>query len=356
MTDTSARLLRLLSLLQARRERTGPELAERLGVTVRTVRRDIERLRALGYPVHAEQGVLGGYRLEAGTAMPPLLLDDEEAVAIALGLRGAAAGGGVAGIEEISVRALAKLEPVLPDRLRRRVRALAAATTPIAAPPAGPSVAPETLTVLAAACRDRERLRFAYRDRDRAASRRLVEPFGLVSAGRRWYLVAWDLGREDWRTFRVDRLEDPLPTGVRGPERVLPAQDAAAFVKRSLAAARPVRQAVLTVHASAEELADRFRVAEAEVEPVDERTCTLRTSADSLEWTALRIAFLEIDFTVREPPELAGRLGDLGRRLQRAAERSAAPAPPRADAATSPDPALEPGSGSQSAGRDPGSR
>ncbi|XVQ15583.1 helix-turn-helix transcriptional regulator [Spirillospora sp. CA-255316] len=327
MTDTSARLLQLLSLLQARREQTGPELAARLGVTVRTVRRDVERLRELGYPVRAELGMLGGYRLEAGTALPPLLLDDEEAVAIALGLRGAAAGGGVDGIEETSVRALAKLEQVLPDRLRRRVQALATATMPIAAPPAGPSVAPETLTVLAAACRDRERLRFAYRDKGDAESRRLVEPYGLVSAGRRWYLVAWDLGREDWRTFRVDRLEEPLPTGVRGGERVLPAADAAAFVKRSLAAARPVREAVLTVHASAAELADRFRVAGTEVEPVDEHTCTLRTAADSLEWTALRIAFLEIDFTVREPPELAARLGDLGGRLRRAAERSTAAEP-----------------------------
>ncbi|GAA2440340.1 YafY family protein [Actinomadura vinacea] len=324
MTDTSARLLRLLSLLQARRERTGPELAERLGVTVRTVRRDVERLRGLGYPVHAELGAAGGYRLEAGTALPPLLLDDGEAVAIALGLRGAAAGGGVEGIEEISVRALAKLEQILPDRLRRRVNAVSTATMPIAPPPAGPVVAPETLTVLAAACRDRERLRFAYRARDEAESRRVVEPHGLVSAGRRWYLVAWDLGRGDWRTFRVDRLADPLPTGVRGRARELPAADAAAFVKRSLAASRPVvERAVLLVHAPAAELAERFRVAGTELEPVDERTCLVRTAADSLEWTALRIAFLEIDFTVREPAELAGRLHDLGRRLQRAARPAA---------------------------------
>ncbi|MFI0356346.1 helix-turn-helix transcriptional regulator [Actinomadura sp. 9N407] len=319
MSDTSARLLRLLSLLQTRREWSGPELAERLEVTVRTVRRDVGRLRGLGYPVHAELGTAGGYRLEAGTAMPPLLLDDEEAVAIALGLRGAAAGGGVQGIEESSVRALAKLEQVLPGRLRRRVNAVHTATMPIAGPPAGPSVAPGTLTVLAAACRDRERLRFAYRAKDDSYSRRLVEPYGLVSAGRRWYLVAWDTDRGDWRTFRVDRLADPLATGVRSAPRELPAEDAAAFVKRSLAASRPAARAVLTVHAPASVLADRFRVTEAEVEPVDERTCTLRTSADSLEWTALRIAFLELEFTVREPPELAARLRDLGTRLVRAA-------------------------------------
>jgi predicted DNA-binding transcriptional regulator YafY len=319
VSDTSARLLRLLSLLQTRRGWSGPELAGRLGVTVRTVRRDVERLRGLGYPVRAGLGAAGGYRLEAGAAMPPLLLDDEEAVAIALGLRGAAAGGGVEGIEETSVRALAKLERLLPDRLRRRVNAVHTATMPIAGAPAGPSVAPGTLTLLAAACRDRERLRFAYRDKDDACSRRLVEPYGLVSAGRRWYLVAWDAGRGDWRTFRVDRLAEPLATGARSAPRELPAQDAAAFVKRSLAAARPVRRAVLTVHAPASVLADRFRVAEVELEPVDERTCTLRTSADSLEWTALRIAFLELEFTVREPPELAARLRDLGTRLVRAA-------------------------------------
>ncbi|WP_231332806.1 helix-turn-helix transcriptional regulator [Actinomadura graeca] len=318
MTDTtSGRLLRLLSLLQARGEWPGPELCERLGVSARTVRRDVERLRGLGYPVRASLGATGGYRLEAGAAMPPLLLDDEEAVAIAVGLRGAA-GGAVAGIGESSVRALAKLEQVLPGRLRRRVNALHAATTPLTGPPAGPAVDPEALAMLAVACRDRERLRFGYRDREGAGTGRLVEPYGLVSAGRRWYLVAWDAGREDWRTFRVDRLVDPRPTGVRCPPRELPAADAAAFVTRSLAGARPVRPAVLTVHASAEELAERFRVTGEEVEPVDERTCIVRTAPDSLEWTALRIAFLELDFEVREPPELAGRLAEVGRRLLRA--------------------------------------
>jgi predicted DNA-binding transcriptional regulator YafY len=160
---SSERLLRLLSLLQARREWSGPELCERLGVSPRTVRRDVERLRNLGYPVRATLGAAGGYGLEAGAAMPPLLLDDEEAVAIAVGLR-AATGGAVEGIGEASVRALAKLEQVLPARLRRRVSALHAATTPLSGPPAGPALDPATLTALAAACRDHERVRFAYRD------------------------------------------------------------------------------------------------------------------------------------------------------------------------------------------------
>ncbi|GAA0210786.1 YafY family protein [Actinomadura nitritigenes] len=315
---SSARLLQLLSLLQTRREWTGPELSERLGVTVRTVRRDVERLRDLGYPVHATLGKVGGYRLEAGTALPPLLLDDEEAVAIAVGLRGAA-GGAVEGIGEASVRALAKLEQILPARLRRRVNALHTATTPLTGPPAGPAVDPETLTVLAAASRDRERIRFAYRDGGGAETSRLADPHGLVSAGRRWYLVAFDTGRGDWRTFRVDRVARPHPTGVRCPPRDLPAADAAAFVTRSLARSRPVRPAVLTVHASAEELIDRFRVTGDEVEPVDERTCVLRTAPDSLEYTALRIAYLDLDFEVVEPPELAERLAAVGARLTRAA-------------------------------------
>ncbi|MFD0905832.1 helix-turn-helix transcriptional regulator [Actinomadura sediminis] len=326
MTDTtSGRLLRLLSLLQTRRTWTGPELRERLGVSARTVRRDVERLRDLGYPVHADLGAAGGYRLEAGAAMPPLLLDDEEAVAIAVGLRGAA-GGAVEGIGEASVRALAKLEQVLPDRLRRRVTALHTATTPLTGPPAGPTVDPAALAVLAAACRDHERVRFTYRAPGAPGAPgasgetgRLVEPHGLVSAGRRWYLVAYDTGRADWRTFRVDRMAAPRPTGVRTPPRPLPAADAADFVTRSLARRRPVRRAVLTVHASAAELADRFRVTGEEIEPVDDRTCTVRTAPDSLEWTALRIAFLDLDFEVREPPELAERLAALAARLSRAA-------------------------------------
>ncbi|WP_328595160.1 helix-turn-helix transcriptional regulator [Actinomadura macrotermitis] len=325
MTDTSARLLQLLSLLQTRREWTGPELSERLGVSARTVRRDVERLRGLGYPVHATLGSIGGYRLEAGAAMPPLLLDDEEAVAIAIGLR-AAAGGAVAGMAETSVRALAKLEQVLPARLRRRVSALHAATVPIAGAPAGPTVEPGTLTVLAAACRDRERLRLVYRDKDGARTRRLVEPHALVAAGRRWYLVAFDTGRDGWRTLRVDRLEEAEPTGVRAAPREPPGGDAAAFARRSLAAGRPEVRPVLLVRVSAAELADRFPVAGHEVEPVDDRSCVLRPAPASLEYTALRLAFLEVDFEVREPPELAALLHDLGSRLVRAAAREHRPA------------------------------
>src|SRR5262245_6206297 len=220
--DTSERLLKLLSLLQARPGWTGQELAERLAVTARTVRNDVERLRRLGYPVHASPGVGGGYRLGAGAALPPLLLDDEEAVAVALGLR-TAAGGAVAGIEETSLRALVKLEQVLPSRLRHRVNALH--STMATVPGVGPTVEAGVLTAIAAATRDRERLRFDYRDHDGSGSVRDVEPHRVVSWGRRWYLVAWDAGKQDWRTFRVDRMRPRRPTGPRFIPREVPGGD-----------------------------------------------------------------------------------------------------------------------------------
>src|SRR5919198_3093038 len=231
MSETASRLLELLSLLQARRDWPGSELAERLGVSGRTIRRDVERLRELGYPVDSLTGPAGGYKLRAGTAMPPLLLDDEEAIAIAVGLR-TAARASVTGIEETAVRALVKLEQVLPKHLRRRVRALGSAT--ISPPVGGPTVDPQHLTLIAAACRDGECLRFAYRSRDGTDSRREVEPHSLVNLGRRWYLVAWDRQREDWRTFRIDRLSRPAGNGARFQPRKLPAKDAATYVQRSI--------------------------------------------------------------------------------------------------------------------------
>jgi predicted DNA-binding transcriptional regulator YafY len=234
MLETSSRLLELLSLLQTRREWSGPELAERLEVGVRTVRRDMERLRRLGYPVSATRGVAGGYRLGAGASLPPLLLDEGEAVAVAVGLR-TAASGGVAGIEETAVRALGKLEQVLPKRLRRRVNAVGAATVPY--PGTGPTVDAAALATIAGACRDVERLRFAYRAHDGTSTRRLVEPHRLVHTGRRWYLVAWDADRADWRTFRVDRIER-VAADRRFVPREPPAEDIAAYVARSVSSAR----------------------------------------------------------------------------------------------------------------------
>jgi predicted DNA-binding transcriptional regulator YafY len=286
-------LLALLSLLQTRRDWSGGELADRLEVSERTIRRDIDRLRNLGYPVDSLTGPAGGYRLRAGTAMPPLLLDDDEAIAIAVGLR-TAARASVTGIEETAVRALVKLEQVLPGHLRRRVAALGSAT--IAPPVAGPTVDPQHLTVIAAACRDFECVRFAYRSREGADSRRLVEPHALVNLGRRWYLVAWDRAREDWRTFRLDRLKKPASTGVRFTPRGLPAENAAAYVQQSIAAAPNRFEARLTLRASAEEINSRVPFHWGTVTPIDGRSCEYRGGDDQLSWLALRIAMLGVDF------------------------------------------------------------
>jgi predicted DNA-binding transcriptional regulator YafY len=316
MTETSSRLLELLALLQARREWQGTELASRLGVSGRTIRRDVERLRSLGYPVESVTGPAGGYRLAAGTAMPPLLLDDDEAIAIAVGLR-TAARASVTGIEETAIRALVKLEQVLPAHLRRRVAALGSTT--IAPPLAGPTVEPQHLTVIAAACRDSECVRFAYRSRDGTNSRRLVEPHTLVNRGRRWYLVAWDRDRKDWRTFRLDRLARPASNGVRFTARKLPAKDAAAYVEQSIAGAPNRFEARVTLHVPADQIAGRVAPHWGTIEPIDARTCEYRTGDDHLPWLALRIAMLGVDFEVHEPPELAEHLRALADRLRRAA-------------------------------------
>jgi predicted DNA-binding transcriptional regulator YafY len=313
---TSSRLLTLLSLLQGRRDWPGHELADRLEVSGRTVRRDVDRLRELGYPVESLTGPAGGYRLAAGAALPPLLLDDEEAIAIAVGLR-TAARASVTGIEETSLRALVKLEQVLPSHLRRRVQALGAATMTLSYE-GGPSADPQVLTLLAAACRDRERVRFAYEAREGERTRREVEPHSLVNVGRRWYLVAWDCGRRDWRTFRVDRLSRPA-AGARFTPRELPAKDGAAYVQRSLSA-RPSRyDARVTLHASAEEMRKRFPRWYGPFEPLGEDRCEYRTGDDNLEWLAARLAMLGVDFEVHEPPELLEHLKTLAARLAQAA-------------------------------------
>ncbi|MFD0378027.1 helix-turn-helix transcriptional regulator [Streptomyces sp. NPDC127112] len=316
MNDTPARLLTLLSLLQTPREWPGSELAERLGVSARTIRRDIERLRDLGYPVEATLGAVGGYRLVAGAAMPPLLLDDEEAVAIAVGLR-AGAGHAIEGVEEASVRALAKLEQVLPARLRRRVGALQSATVAVTRGD-GPSVDPRTLTVMASAVAGPERLRFAYRARDGVDSRRLVEPYRLVSTGSRWYLVAFDLERGDWRTFRVDRVSEPFPTGARFSPRPLP-MEAAEFVRRGLRGGETY-PADVSFAAAPQELPGWLR----EWAVAEGRGSRVRfESGDAPEWLAARMALTGLEFTVRGPEFLVRAAGALAERLAGAASAAA---------------------------------
>ncbi|GLW93998.1 helix-turn-helix transcriptional regulator [Actinokineospora globicatena] len=301
------RLLSLLGLLQARLDWTGPELARRLAVSPRTVRRDVERLRDLGYPVNAVGGVGGGYRLGVGARLPPLLLDDDEAVAVAVGLRTAAA---VTGIEEISARALAKLDHVLPARLRHQVNTIAAAM--VTTPTPGSTVDTATLATIAAAVRDHHRLRFDYQ-----GAQRDVEPYRLVHSGRRWYLFAWDTGRGDWRTFRVDRLAPRTPTGPRFPPRDLPDEDMGRYFVRTTTTTRYRHQARLTMHGPANEVADEVPPTIGLVEPIDDRTCTLHIGSDSLDQLAVWVAAFGFEFEVHEPEELRVHIQNLTARLSR---------------------------------------
>jgi predicted DNA-binding transcriptional regulator YafY len=319
MLSTSERLLRVLSLLESRRDWSGADLAERLEVTTRTIRNDMVRLRTLGYPVGAASGVAGGYRLGAGAALPPLLLDDDEAVAVAVALQ-SSAGGGVAGIEETSVRALVKLEQVLPTRLRRRVNALQAYIVPVAM--SGPTVEPHLLSHIAAACRDDEVLRIDYRKHDGTESTRSVEPYRMVHVGRRWYLVAWDRDRRAWRTFRVDRLHLRSPNGPRFTPREPPAEDIGDYVMRNVRSIPMTYEVKVLVHAAAVVITERVPRGVV-VEPVDDETCVVYAKANTIEMLTLYLGMMDADFTVTEPPELVDRLRKMAERfLSAAASRS----------------------------------
>jgi predicted DNA-binding transcriptional regulator YafY len=317
MANTSTRTLRLLSLLQARRYWPGTELAGQLQISPRTLRRDIDRLRELGYPIQAQRGVEGGYQLAPGTALPPLLVDDEEAVALAVGLQ-AAAQGAVEGIAESSMRALAKVVQVMPARLRRRVEALSAMTVPASwGGGAQASVDPGILTTVALACRDSERLRFSYTAAAGQHTDRHAEPHRMVLLGRRWYLVAYDLTRHDWRSFRVDRLTAPRGTGVPFRPRTLPAADAAAFVRAGVANVAPTYDVEVLVGAPAAGV--RQRIGQwCTVEDAGPTRCRVRMTADSLDWPAAALGLAGADFQVVSPPELLGRVRDWGRRFSQA--------------------------------------
>jgi len=328
-TDPTARALRLLSLLQTYKFWAGAELAERLDVSARTLRRDVDRLRELGYPVEATPGAAGGYRLSAGAHLPPLVLDDEEAVAIAVGLR-AAAGASIEGIEETSVRALAKLEQVLPDRLRRRVNAVHTNVSSMRWGGDQATVDADALAVLALACRDNEQVRFDYTRRDGEAAARLVEPHNLVSAGRRWYLVAWDVRREDWRTFRLDRLTVPRLGGVRFRPRALPADDAASFVSASISAMPVPFEATVVANGTAGDVRALIRYADARVDAIDDASCRVHIRSESRPWLTTVVALLatEYDVAVEEPADLLADVRRVGARLRSAATRSARSARP----------------------------
>lgn len=317
MLETSARLLELLSLLQVKRDWTGSELADRLEVSTRTVRTDIGKLRSLGYPVDARPGVMGGYRLAAGAAMPPLLLDDDEAVAVAVGL------GVVAARRfdvEPSLTALAKLEQVLPSRLRRRVEAVRETTSVV--PSADPPLDLTALGAVATAIRGHERLRFGYTKRDGEEGARHVEPQRLVSWGPLWYLLAWDLDRDDWRVFRVDRMIAQAPTGVRFRPRVIPEDRVVEHVVERVSIAAWKYRARLLVHAPASEFAAKVVPIPAEIEVVDASTCRVVLGSDDPGLLALWLTQLDVDLEVIEGDELAAEFDRLATRFRRAAGRA----------------------------------
>ncbi|MEV4006615.1 YafY family protein [Actinomadura sp. NPDC049753] len=306
---TTERVLRLLALLQRRSSWTSAALAAELGVTDRSVRRDVERLRALGYPVHATAGVGGGYRLGAGTRLPPLLLDDEEAIATAVSLR-MASGGTVAGAGEAALRALAKLDQVMPPRLRAEVRAVHGATETLVGP--GVQIDAELLVTLARACRDAVRVRFRYPGRD-GERERTVEPVRMVATGRRWYLMAWDADRDGWRTFRLDRMREAVATTWRFRPREHP--DPVAYVQRAVTEAPYRHLARIRVHATADEVRELVPPQVGRVEDDRDGRCVLVVGAADLDALAVHVARLDFETEVLEPPELREAAARLARRL-----------------------------------------
>lgn len=310
------RLLRLLSLLQSGRRWSGVELADRLTVTSRTVRYDMERLRSLGYVVHSSTGRGGGYQLAAGSSLPPLLLDDDEAIAVVIGLRAAAAGT-VTGIEEASLRAMVKLEQTLPSRLHHRVKALRSAT--LSAAQRGPTVGPDILWTIAAAVERSERLRFDYIDYNGDHTTRDVEPLQLVYTGYRWYLIAWDVHHPAWRTFRADRITPRIPSGPRFTPREPPEPDLVAYTLRGTGSQGWTYSARVRLHAPGPAIAEAITPAAGTLTVVNEHTCILETGANSLLDLAGFLLSFDVAFDVLEPPGLRDVLQNLSRRFSDAA-------------------------------------
>jgi predicted DNA-binding transcriptional regulator YafY len=327
MLETSARLLRLLALLQSRRYWTGVELSARLEVTQRTLRRDVARLRDLGYTVDSCSGAAGGYQLGRGASFPPLLLDDDEAMAVGIALRTVCTSA-VSGVETAGLNALAKFENVLPERLRRRLNALQSSVSPLLG--WRPAVDAAAISTIASACHDREGLRFTYRSHDGAEQERRVEPHQLVHTGSRWYLVAWDLSREDWRTFRLDRIQPPLSPAARFQPRKPPDGGFTAYVSRSVAYLTYGHRARVILHATLEAMAEKIPPTAGVLERVADDRCLLSTGTHSLEVLCLFLGMTGVDFDIVEPPELIEHLRAVRGRFGRAIRSSALdPASPR---------------------------
>lgn len=311
MASTSSRMLALLSLLQSQRFWSGRQLQERLEVSPRTLRRDIERLRDLGYSVESIRGSTGGYRLASGETLPPLLMDSDDATVISIGLRLVSASA-IEGARETSERTLGKLFPLLPERVRQRVKSLAAVTATLPRPV--PRVNAETLTTLAAACRAAEYVRFEYEAHGGDVSSRYVEPYRIVTFEPRWYLLAWDMGRDAWRTFRVDRITHPSVSGARFRPRSLPAEDVAAWVSQKLIARQARYKVEVLVEAPAHLVA--AQVGEwGTVEALGPEESRLIMQVDDLIWPIMILADLRADFQVVEPSELVKGMHAVGQRL-----------------------------------------
>ncbi|WP_020666094.1 helix-turn-helix transcriptional regulator [Amycolatopsis nigrescens] len=306
---TTERVLTLLGLLQQRQVWTGPELAGRLGVTARTVRRDVERLRTLGYPVQASQGVGGGYQLGPGQDLPPLLLDDEEAIATAVSLL-AGAGGAVASAGDAALRALTKLDRVLPTRLRHEVRALSGSVESFGG--GRTLVDPEVLMTLARACRDEVETGFDYPSSGDLRRRR-VEPYRLVASDRRWYLLAYDLDRDGWRSFRVDRMTEVSARTWRFRPRAAP--DAATYVQEGVASRAYQHQARFLVHAPADTVREQIPASAGAVRSRGSERCEVLSGAASLDFVLMHMVLLGHEFEVLDPPELRNRCRALAARL-----------------------------------------
>ncbi|MER6991294.1 YafY family protein [Saccharopolyspora hirsuta] len=318
MSDVTRRLLELLAHLQTGRRFSGPELAARLETSPRTVRRDVERLRDYGYPVTTQPGPGGFYQLSAGQALPPMVFDDEEAVATVVGLGVLAASAppdtDVGGIGSAADRAFGKIDQFLPKRLRARATAVRA--TLEAAAQTAPPVNAEALATLAAAAARHEHATFSYTTRDGTTSARRVEPYRQVHLHLRWYLLAWDRDRADWRTFRLDRISGIAVPGTRFDPRPLPAESAAEYLREKLA--EPRHRAVVLVDAPAHRVADTLKFTDCAIEPLAADRCQVTTRIDSFEWLVLNLALLNADFVIEEPEEFRDRCRELATRLGRA--------------------------------------
>lgn len=329
---TPQRLLQMLTLLQSGRRFTAAELAVRFELTERSIRNDMERLRELGYPVIATRGRIGGYRLGSGANLPPLQLDDEEALAIAIGLQ-TATSSGIAGIDDAALRALTKLQSMLPTRLRRRLEAIQGFALRVPSDRASSNVPSERLAILANACRDFEVVRVRYRNHAGDESRRFLEPHRLISWGQRWYLLAWDEGRDDWRTFRVDRFDQVEGVGRRYRERAMPADDVVAYITRNISRAGSAFRAVIEVDATADVVAETISPMYAVIEPIGDDRCRLDVNTDDLRATLLYVGLLGFPFTIIEPPGLIAELASLEATVRDSLSRSyAVKAPPGANA------------------------